>query len=262
MKINKETVFYLTTSKLGLRNIFTVINKEFSEKIIINIKNPIKLMRLLNNKDKLKILQIYCNLIKWIYNTKKIDFLLLSHDLLMLISVCVLLKNKNLIDIFCDDQLQRFAFICGHSSKAFNLCQHGSQDNDISVLYRYGKIKCLWYINKNDIQSFRTYFTLNRYKAQPSSITFLDIRCNFNLSHDEEIVFLASSLPHFERELEIISKIRQSKNIFLVIKLHPLHPYTKYHRAIFKNYANYVCKNTEYPLCDNLICAKGSITNL
>jgi hypothetical protein len=157
-------------------------------------------------------------------------------------------------DIFIsDDHYQRWAYVLSHSANRFYLVQHGTLDHSIIFPFHYGKIEKAYIFDDQSLQTFGRYYR----EICTSEIRKPILKLKRNKLFTN-CVFLASSFPSLEQEVEVIKELRRLNISPIIIKFHPVHNYGNRKKMLIE-WADYVCEPDENPSCRVFISYSSSM---
>ncbi|GEM_PF-2413754 len=118
-----------------------------------------------------------------------------------------------------DCNLQRWDYIATKLTDRCSIIQHAYIHGDIEFANPFGTVDCLYVF---DIE-FETVFA-RYYKFSTSAIIRpkLDLQ---QVGEGKKVLFLASSAPYLQFEIEFIRRLKSDLDYFVVVKLHPRHVY-------------------------------------
>ncbi|MBT9493226.1 MAG: hypothetical protein IV107_12990 [Paucibacter sp.] len=146
-------------------------------------------------------------------------------------------------DIFVtDDHYQRWSFVLSHASDRFQIVQHGFLDQDICFPHPFGTVETLFIRDAIFFENFDRIYKVSSSKIFKPGTGFELTKCS------EGALFLASSFPAIDSELEFISKVKAEENIPLIIKFHPAHTYDG-RKAQLAALADFVYEGHGNPAC-------------
>jgi len=171
-----------------------------------------------------------------------------------LFEVCVLISlikesnNKN-FPIGSDDHLQRYSFLISSLADQSFILQHGFIDppKDTIILKNINVLFCF---DSVFVKSFKSF--IEKIEKVILLKHGLDIQdCNFET--DKPVVFLASSFPFIEQELEfLINNANTLNDCYVVIKPHPSHMYDE-RIHLLSSLCQIFYKESYHPKCDLMI---------
>jgi hypothetical protein len=242
---------YIATSSEGEKHIFHVINNRYRGVALVDLRSTYRVFLSFSWLVRVRIITDVLKVSWYCLVQRKVTTALQVGLVVQLTILARFLLHHPGRPVFSDDQLQRYAYICSTLSDNFNLCQHGQQDTALE-LEKYGKIHCLWYLNPSDIASFAHYYTIENTADQSFVQPLVDLRKKASISEEKKVAFVASSLPTYDSEMEVLRTLKRDPRIFVAIKFHPVHRYSFIQRLRLSFFSDHVCSRSELPLCDIL----------
>lgn len=173
---------------------------------------------------------------------KRRDMLLHSRDAVSLLMLAHYAKTNPDLGFVTDDHYQRWSYILSHSSQNFQIVQHGFLDKNIEFEHSFGLVHQLFVRDSSFLPYFTQYYDVLEWKWFPAPI-LLDSQ-----QYAERAVFLASSFPSIDIEIEFVRILRQRSDVPVIIKFHPSHHYDD-RKRVLSSLANHVCSKEQYPAC-------------
>jgi hypothetical protein len=147
-----------------------------------------------------------------------------------------------------DDHYQRWAYLLSHSSPRCVLVQHGFLDSGIEFENPFGAVKTVFLRDS----SFRKCF--ERYFAVASFSEFAAVKSLKQNAFAGRALFLASSFPSIDLEIQLLRQVLARVDVPVIIKLHPAHTYDD-RKNVLTALASHVCSGNEYPDCRVFVSA-------
>jgi hypothetical protein len=172
----------------------------------------------------------------------RLDLLLHSRDaFVLLMLVCYAQRHPGHVFV-TDDHYQRWAFLLSHNCRDFRIVQHGFLDSNIAFAHSFGIVQTLYVCDSIFLPEFATYYNV--------------LECRFfspitNLTpnpYSEVGLFLASSFPSIDDEIELLKQIKAHRDVSVIVKFHPAHLYNS-QKVRLAALASYVCTDNENPMC-------------
>lgn len=118
-----------------------------------------------------------------------------------------------------DCNLQRWDYIATKLTDRCSVIQHAYIHGDIEFTNSFGTVDCLYVFDAG----FEAVFA-NYYKFRTSAIIRpkLDLQ---QVGEGKRVLFLASSAPYVEFEIDFLQRVKNNLDFFVVLKLHPRHVY-------------------------------------
>ncbi|WP_147266983.1 hypothetical protein [Parvibium lacunae] len=151
-------------------------------------------------------------------NKQKRDMVLHARDSFLLLLIGYDISCGSDI-VLTDDHYQRWSYILSHLAKDFRIVQHGFLDDGIHFPNKYGNVSKIYLRDKSFLKQFQRIYTLTESQLYSPKIEITKTPIS------KEALFLASSFPAIEHEIELIKIIRNNIRIPIIIKLHPAHTY-------------------------------------
>jgi hypothetical protein len=252
------TVLWTKNFKERQTNVIVPITKERIPfiKEVINLKADVLSLSIYNLSKHLTFIDYFRCLNETIQlsllffgksKVAKSDLILHCHDCFKFLLFCRYVQINPQCNYITDDHYQRWAFLLSHLSNNVSIVQHGFLDDGIEFPHNFGKIKIIYLRNENFHKLFSRYFSSFNFKV------FKRILNTTVINNVKNGVFLASSFPRINEEIELLQEIRKYSPLPIIIKLHPRHSYSNEKKILLLSYASYVCKNDEFPLCSIFI---------
>jgi len=155
-----------------------------------------------------------------IYNSLKLHM----YDIFKLVAYKFFLEkyDDKCNNIIIHDHYDRWAYISSVTIKLskLHIVQHGFIDNSILFNYKQGKVDVLYLYDNKFYPIFMQYFSeIISTKKVSTNIALT------NLKTSKKTVFIASSLPYVNIELDFIKFLIDIQEIELVVKIHPSYDY-------------------------------------
>lgn len=157
-------------------------------------------------------------------------------------------------DVFVtDDHYQRWAYVLSHSAVRFYLVQHGVLDHSICFPHRYGQIDKAYVRDRDSLNTFRNY-----YQSVVDAKIYTPVVPLVSNPFASQGVFLASSFPSLQEEIEVARELKQYGSVPIIVKLHPAHKYDKRVDSLL-SLADYICQPNESPACKLFVSHSSSM---
>jgi hypothetical protein len=241
-----DVIYFPTNSNAEtiIQNVF----EQFNFEIKLTSKNKVSIFFLLKNlsvKDLIHVsissIKFYINLL--FYKSNRFLIYLNSIDSIFLILLIKYLKKNNQKVIVTDDQCQRWAFIISNISEKSIFVQHGYISESIKFPHNFGKVDTYFIRDICFKEVFSLYFTVNNFKILRRNIHFTNTGFPFS-------IFLASSSPYIDKEIEFLKLLRKHFTIPIIVKKHPVHTYNMDKLNNLYSLSDYICKSNENPECN------------
>ena len=170
------------------------------------------------------------------------DLLLHGRDALALLGLAHLAHHAGHIFI-TDDHYQRWAHVLSHVASDFRIVQHGFVDDELVLPYAGGGVNCIYLRDFLFRASFERYYAINEHRLFSPAASFAHTPLS------GEALFLASSFPSIDEEINLLETVREScGDIPIIVKFHPVHRYDA-RREKLAGYANLVYEGLGNPGC-------------
>ena len=254
---SKKTFLYIAKSVHGEDIIRQVSAEKFSGQRGVDLDLLLNRAQLLSWRDTFLMLPRWCiflmknrSMIKWLY----------GYDYVPLLSIMLIVEQNRSVPALSDSHFQRWALIFASISENFHMCQHGKISSVFTVEGISGNINTFYYRDFEALEIMRKYYRIDNHVLHRQFIDFKDVP--EKIHKGRKIIFLASSLPHFDKELAALKTIMHFSEKYCVIyKLHPSHVYGAFQKIALEKYSELRISSEQYPACDIMICAPGSITH-
>lgn len=236
--------FMVTTTKTNI-DLIQSVSQSNSDILGLSIHN---LSTQLSYTDYIKCVKEMLKFCKMIVNHKeRSDLVLHSHDCFKVLLFAQFVYKNNKCKYISDGHYQRWSFILSTLCNNFSIVQHGFIDPDIEFPNAFGSINTIYIRDKRFAEMFSQYFTCKEYIIYKQVINLSPVPGRV------KGIFLASSFPRIDEEIELIQKITALTKLPIIIKLHPSHEYDSNKKAILLSYASYICEKNEVPECSIFI---------
>jgi hypothetical protein len=118
-----------------------------------------------------------------------------------------------------DSNLQRWDFIVSHLAPCASLIQHAFIHADIDFEAPFGRLGKLYVFDLSFVETFARYFTIEQVGKVAPKINMRPC------SSTKPTLFLASSEPYVDIEIEFLRFVRAHLDYHVLVKLHPKHIY-------------------------------------
>ncbi|MGS0621376.1 hypothetical protein ACU8YE_00530 [Ralstonia sp. VS2407] len=145
--------------------------------------------------------------------------------------------------VVTDDHYQRWSYILSHLIKDFRVVQHGFLDANIRFPNSYGTISKLYLRDSLFLEQFERYYRVESSQVFSPKTTFVKTALS------QGGLFLASSFPAIDSEIELLRAIKQKCRVPVIVKFHPAHAYDG-RRAILAALADMVFDGNGNPACN------------
>jgi hypothetical protein len=184
---------------------------------------------------------------------RRVEMLLHSRDALNFLLLARFARLR-CDDVFVtDDHYQRWAYVLSQSAVRFRLVQHGVLDHSICFPHQYGRVDKAYVRDQDSLKTFRGYY----WSVFDAKIYMPAVPMTSN-PFSAQGVFLASSYPSLQEEIDVARELKQYGSIPIIVKLHPAHKYDKRVDSLL-SLADYICEPNESPLCKLFISHSSSM---
>lgn len=183
----------------------------------------------------------------------RVEMLLHSRDALNLLLLAKFARLQYGDVFVTDDHYQRWAYVLSHNAVRFYLVQHGVLDHLICFPHRYGRISKAYVRDQDSINTFRNY-----YQSVVDAKIYTPVVPLVSNPFSSQGVFLASSFPSLQEEIEVARELKQYGFIPIIVKLHPVHKYDKRVDSLLF-LADYICQPNESPACKFFVSHSSSM---
>ena len=173
---------------------------------------------------------------------KRADLILHSRDAFVLLMLVCYARSHPSHVFVTDDHYQRWAFLLSHNCGDFRIVQHGFLDPNIVFAHSFGVVHSLYVCDPIFLPEFEAYYKMLESRSF-SPIT--DLTTNL---YSEVGLFLASSFPSIDEEIELLTQIKARRDVPVIVKFHPAHSYDSGKQRLAA-LASYVCADDENPTC-------------
>jgi hypothetical protein len=118
-----------------------------------------------------------------------------------------------------DSNLQRWDFIVSHLAPCASLIQHAFIHADIDFEAPFGRLGRLYVFDPLFVEVFARYFTIEQVGKVAPKINMS------SCSSSKPTLFLASSEPYLDIEIDFLRFVRTHLDYHVLVKLHPKHIY-------------------------------------
>ena len=174
--------------------------------------------------------------------TRRGDLLLHMRDAAPLLMLAYFARTNPDQHFVTDDHYQRWCYILSNNSQNLQLVQHGFVDTEIEFEHAFGEVQLLFVRDQSFVRYFAQYYKIREWCCF-SSLAALD---------DNPVaagaVFLASSFPSIDIEIEFMRALRARSDVHIIVKFHPSHYYDGRKREL-ASLADYVSPAEQNPAC-------------
>jgi hypothetical protein len=173
---------------------------------------------------------------------RRIDLIFHSRDALVLLMLACYARSRPDHRFATEDHYQRWAYLLSQHSPNLSVVQHGALDPNIPFVHDFGAIRTLYLRDQRSRADFEKYYRVGEGKL------FSPVRTFKKNPFSEFGIFLASSFPYIDAEIEMVRMIKARHNIPVILKFHPAHHYDQ-RKQVLSALADYICADDEHPAC-------------
>lgn len=207
--------------------LFDYLLDDFAQKASFRCKRPWAMLPYLSVTDYIRAMFIAWKVLAAILSygghqgVRRRDLIFHAIDLLPLTWFSLFVEKLSWTKrgVVTDCNLQRWDYISTRLSERCSVIQHAYIHGDIEFIYPFGVVDCLYVFDPEFEEVFSRYYKFHR-----SAI----IRPKLNLQQVGEgrsVLFLASSAPYVQFEIDFLQRVKNNLDFFVVVKLHPRHVY-------------------------------------
>lgn len=234
--------------------LFHYLFDDFFQHARFRCKRPWAMLRYLSATDYLRaLLIIWCVLFAISryapqHGVRRGDLIFHAMDILPLTWYALFVSKLSQAgkSFITDCNMQRWTYIGTHLSERFSVIQHAYIYDDLAFTHPFGGVDCMYLFGMEFEGLFSRYFNFRR--TAP-------IRPKLDLQHmnsDRKVLFLASSAPYVQAEIDFLQQVKNNFDFFTVVKLHPRHVYEDT-VAQLTALADRVVEATCFPECDVMV---------
>lgn len=117
------------------------------------------------------------------------------------------------------DHYQRWAFLLSHESANLRIVQHGFLDAGIAFTHRPGRVHTLHVRHPDFEAEFARFFAIGH------AVTFTPAFDFVATPAGSDAILLASSFPMVDDEIALLTRLRETTRVPVIVKFHPAHHY-------------------------------------
>ena len=243
-----QTVCLPNTKYLKL---FHYLYEDFDQRPRFECRRPWAVLRYLEAKDYLSAALIVWRVVLSIlryssqHGVRRQDLIFHALDLLPLVwfSLFLCKVSDSGRHFVTDCNLQRWDYIATHVTGSCSIIQHAYIHPDLEFAHPFGEVECLYIFDAEFEQVFSRYYQFRRTDIIKPRLKLDD------MGGDKEVLFLASSAPFLEVEINFIERVKREFDFFIVVKLHPRHVYDESVSRLTA-LADHVAAPAVFPDCD------------
>jgi hypothetical protein len=175
----------------------------------------------------------------------RMDLLLHSRDACALALLAHFAAGAPNDRVFTDAHYERQSFVLSHLTRRLAIVQHGYIDGEIPFDHAFGRLERLFVCDASFVEAFERYYAVAKWNilAYRRTLTTTSI--------GDQAVFLASSFPSIDMEIELVTKLA-AHGLPIIVKLHPNHTYDARRERLLE-FASHVCRPDEFPICGSFV---------
>jgi hypothetical protein len=185
-------------------------------------------------------------------SSKRTDLLLHSRDAFTLLLLVRFVQHYPTHVYITDSHYQRWAFLLSHHCEDFRIVQHGMLGVHIPFAHPFGVVRAIYVRDVISMSTFATYYQVIEGKF------FSPVRSFKTNPFSDTAIFLASSFPSIDAEIDLLKRIKAQLDVPVIVKFHPVHPYDMRKQELTA-LASYICTNDEYPSCRIFVSHSSSM---
>lgn len=170
------------------------------------------------------------------------DLIFHSRDAMVLLTLVFYARRHPDHAFVTEDHYQRWAYLLSHHSQNLSIVQHGALDSMLLFPHPFGLVSTLYLREQGGLLDFKRYYRVREYRL------FSIVRKFKKNKFSDSAVFIASSFPYIDSEIELAQLIKNRCQVPIIVKFHPAHHYDQ-RRLILSDLADYICSEYEYPAC-------------
>lgn len=209
--------------------LFYYLFDDFDKHVRFECRRPWAVLRYLGFRDYVCALLIVLKVIWLIFRcpqqngVRRQDMIFHALDLLPFVWFSLFAFKLACCDkkLITDCNLQRWGYVASHFSKNCSVIQHAYIHEDLKFCYSFGAVDCLYLFDVSFKRTFSMYYEVDK-------IDFIKPKINFDdMGSTKNVLFLASSAPFLDAEVEFLEHVKLNCDFFIVVKLHPKHVYER-----------------------------------
>lgn len=204
-----------------------------------------RLSRELGLRGVLLCIASHVKLIRNILRTdhrRRTDLLLHSRDSFVLLMLVGYVQRHPTHAFVTDDHYQRWAFLLSHYCGDFRIAQHGFLDPNIRFPHVFGIVQIVYVRDPIFVSEFTKYYRIHE------SRVFSPIKHFTPNPYSETGLFLASSFPSIDEEIDLVRLVKAQRDVPVIVKFHPAHSYDG-RKLQLSTLASHVCADEDHPRC-------------
>jgi len=149
----------------------------------------------------------------------KVSLSLHAHNAPSIILACLFLNSHRDVTVVSTSIMQRWLYMFGHIGQHVWVVQHGFIRTGVALPYKFSDIERIHAFSEQQAILYKQYYTADEVVLIKSGIELAAYK------NCDRAIFLASSFPFIDQEIELLQKIRKSTSRLIAVKLHPRHLY-------------------------------------
>ncbi|PWB36010.1 hypothetical protein DCO48_00760 [Pseudomonas sp. SDI] len=234
--------------------LFNYLFDDFDQRKSFQCKRPWGMLRYLSAVDYLRALFIVWRVLFAIlcyaplHGVRRRDLIFHALDVLPLSWYALFVSHLAQADkaFITDCNLQRWSYIASHLTDRCSIIQHAYIHADLQFTHAFGDLDCLFVFDPEFEAVFSRYF---KFRSSAIIRPKLDLQ---GMGSDKPVLFLASSAPFVQVEIDFLRQVKNNLDFFVVVKLHPRHVYedsVKQLTALADRVVDPAC----FPECDCMV---------
>lgn len=207
--------------------LFHYLFDDFDQRVSFRCKMPWGMLPYLSAGDHLRAIFIVWRVLIVIcfyreqYGVRRRDLIFHSIDVVPLTWFSLFIEKAALAgkSFITDCNLQRWDYIATQLTDRCSIIQHAYIHGDLEFVHEFGSVDCLYIFDAEFEAVFARYY---KFGASAIISPRLDLQ---QVGEGKRVLFLASSAPYLQFEIEFIRRVKSDLDYFVVIKLHPRHVY-------------------------------------
>ncbi|ONH56713.1 hypothetical protein SAMN04490182_0864 [Pseudomonas cedrina] len=207
--------------------LFHYLFDDFDTRVKFECRRPWAMLRYLDARDYLRALLTVWRVIWYIllyqrhHGVRRQDLIFHAVDVLPFVcySLFLIKLSEAGRQVVTDCNLQRWDYVATHLMADCSIIQHAYIHPDLDFSHTFGPVDCLFVFDQEFETVFSRYYQFKRTDIIRPKLTLAD------MGSDKQVLFLASSAPFLNTEIDFLERVKQKFDFFIVVKLHPRHVY-------------------------------------
>ena len=149
----------------------------------------------------------------------KVSFSLHAHNSPSIILACLFLNSHRDATVVSTSIMQRWLYMFGHIGQHVWVVQHGFIRMGVEFPHKFSDIERIHAFSDQQAELYKQYYVANEVVLIKSGI---ELVAHKNCT---DAIFLASSFPFIDQEIELLQEIQKLSGRPIAVKLHPRHLY-------------------------------------